>query len=269
MHTNGRRLAVETALDIHGLRLAVLLLIVLAVGGCSSTPSHNEQATSSSVGTPSGKRLPPDLDMSFRWIPTNVLDLGTSEGSFVRAYTESFELAFEGQSMSWGYPGFAAASPPGTDERIRLVASDSQTSRVVNTLFLRPLRREDSEDRSRLTICRSELLSIEQRSDGESVAWRNIGNRWAYPITIEFVRTGQRLPPLDQRGSEVTPATSMFGSWKVAYFDRLGVGSENNADILACNALPPNPDLPRVGVETGPEPWPVLPPTPGWPANGL
>ncbi|MGW9264544.1 hypothetical protein [Gordonia terrae] len=61
----------------------------------------------------------------------------------------------------------------------------------------------------------------------------------------------------------------MFGSWKASYFDRLGVGPENRADVVACNALPPNPDLPRVGVETGPEPWPVLPPTPGWPANGL
>ncbi|WP_244176227.1 hypothetical protein [Gordonia lacunae] len=213
--------------------------------------------------------MPPDLDMSFRWIPTNVLGLETPEGSFVRAYTESFELAFEGQSMEWGYPGFAAASPPGTDERIRLVASDSQTSRVVNTLFLRPLRREDSDDRSRLIVCRSELLSIEQRSDGGGVTWRNIGNRWAYPITIEFVRTGERLPPADQHGPQTTPFTSMFGSWQVSFFDRLGMGPENRADHIACNALPPNPDLPRVGVETGPEPWPVLPPSPGWPANGL
>ncbi|WP_084817181.1 hypothetical protein [Gordonia sp. HS-NH1] len=206
--------------------------------------------------------------MSFRWIPTSMLDLASSEGTFVRAYTESFELAFEGQSMEWGYPGFAAASPPGTDERIRLVASNSQTSRVVNTLFLRPLRREDIDDRSRLTICRSELLSIEQRSDA-GVEWRNIGDPWAFPITIELVRTGERLPPADQHGSQITPSTSMFGSWRVSYFDRLGVGPENRADVVACNALPPNPDLPRLGVEPGPEPWPVLPPTPGWPVNGL
>lgn len=249
--------------------VSALLLTALFVAGCGATPSPAEQPTSGSPAAPPGKRLPPDLNMSFRWSPTNVLDLKSSEGTFVRAYTESFELAFEGQSMEWGYPGFAAASPPGTDERIRLVASNSQTSRIVNTLFLFPLRREDAADRSRLTICRSELLSIEQRSDGGGVEWRNVRFPWGPPVTIEFVRTGQRLPPADRRGTQTTPLTSMFGSWKVSYFDRLGVGPENRADVVACNALPPNPDLPRAGVETGPEPWPVLPPSPGWPANGL
>ncbi len=255
-----------------GLRLAcmpALVIAVLFVAGCGVTPSPAEQPTSSSSAVPPGKRLPPDLDMSFRWVPTNVLDLASPEGTFVRAYTESFELAFEGQSMEWGYPGFAAASPPGTDERIRLVASNSQTSRVVNTLFLSPLRREDTADRSRLTICRSELLSIEQRSDGGGIQWRNIGDPWAFPISIEFIRSGEKLPPADQHGSQITPSKSMFGSWKVSFFDRLGMGRENRADHIACNALPPNPDLPRVGVETGPEPWPILPPSPGWPANGV
>ncbi len=247
--------------------VAAMLVAALLVAGCGVTPSPSEQPTSSSSAR-HGKGLPPDLDMSFRWIPTNVLNLASADGTFVRAYTESFELAFEGQSMEWGYPGFAAASPPDTDERIRLVASNSQTSRVVNTLFLSPLRREDTANRTRLTICRSELLSIEQRSDA-GVEWRNIGKRWSFPITIDFVRSGRQMPPVDQHGAQVTPSTTMFGSWKVSYFDRLGVGSENRADIVACNALPPNPELPRVGVETGPEPWPVLPPSPGWPANGL
>ncbi|MCG7630717.1 hypothetical protein MHN80_00160 [Gordonia McavH-238-E] len=242
--------------------------MALFIAGCGVTPSPSEQTTTSSSVVPAGKRLPPDLDISFRWIPTDILDLSSAEATFVRAYTESFELAFEGQSMEWGYPGFAAASPPGTDERIRLVASNSLTSRVVNTLFMRPLRREDAGDRSRFTLCRSELLSIEQRSDS-GVEWRNIGKRWAYPITIEFIRTGERLPPADRHGHQITPSTPVFGSWQVSFFDRLGMGPENRADHIACNALPPNPDLPRVGVETGPEPWPVLPPTPGWPANGL
>ena len=268
MHTSVRR-DVRRWPRVRLAYVSAVLLAALFVAGCGVTPSPAEQPTSSPSVVPPGKRLPPDLNMSFRWSPTNVLDLASPEGTFVRAYTESFELAFEGQSMDWGYPGFAAASPPGTDERIRLVAGNSQTSRVVNTLFLSPLRREDTADRSRLTICRSELLSIEQRSDGGGAEWRNLRYPWAYPITIEFVRTGQKLPPVDQRGSEITPFTSMFGSWKVSFFDRLGMGPENRADHIACNALPPNPDLPRVGVETAPEPWPVLPPSPGWPANGV
>ena len=196
----------------------------------------------------------------------------SAEGTFVRAYTESFELAFEEQSTEWGYPGFVDASPKGIDEQVTEVVSNSATRKVVNTVFYRPLRRVDNGATSRLILCRSESQSIEQRSPSSDSEWRKIGKPWGYPVAIEFTRSANGSPPPPpekQQGSRRSPSHSVFGDWRVTYYDRLGVGPENRADIVACDALPPNPDLPAVGVEEGSQPWPTLPPSPGRPANGV
>ncbi|ATD70806.1 hypothetical protein M0655_03730 [Gordonia amicalis] len=213
--------------------------------------------------------MPPNLDTSFRWVPGSALDFMSGEGTFVRAYVESFELAFQGQSAEWGYPGFVDASPRGIDEQVKEVVSNSSTRKVVNTVFYRPLRRVDSGATSRLILCRSEILSIEQRFPSRDSEWRKIGKPWGYPVTIEFTRSANGSPPEKQQGARRAPSYSVFGNWHVTFYDRLGVGRENRADIVACDALPSNPDLPAVGVETGSQPWPTLPPSPGWPANGV
>ncbi|GAC00097.1 hypothetical protein GONAM_12_00520 [Gordonia namibiensis NBRC 108229] len=224
----------------------------------------------SRAATPSADAgLPPNLDISFRWAPAESLDLMSAEGTFVRAYTESFELAFEGQSTEWGYPGFVDASPEGIDEQVTKVMSNSATRKVVNTVFYRPLRRVDNGATSRLILCRSESQSINQRSPSRDSVWKKIGEPWGYPVTIEFTRSEGGSPPAKQEGTRRAPSHSVFGDWRVIFYDRLGVGPENRADIVACDALPPNPDLPVVGVEEGSQPWPTLPPSPGWPANGV
>ncbi len=87
-------------------------------------------------------------------------------------------------------------------------------------------------------------------------------------VTIEFTRSESGSPSAKQEGARRAPSHSVFGNWHVTFYDRLGVGPENRADIVACDALPPNPDLPAVGVEEGLQPWPTLLPSPGWPAGG-
>jgi len=213
--------------------------------------------------------MPPNLDMSFRWLPADPLDFMSPEGTFVRAYVESFELASEGNSAEWGYPGFVDASPRGIEEQVREVVGNSFNRKVVNTVFYRPLRRVDSGAMSRLILCRSESLSIKQRSPSRDSVWRKIGHQWGYTVTIEFARSARGSPPEKQQGSRRAPSHSMFGNWHVTFYDRLGVGRENRADIMACDALPPNPYLPAVGVEEGSQPWPTLPPFPGWSAGGI
>lgn len=127
----------------------------------------------------------------------------SAEGTFVRAYTESFELAFEEQSTEWGYPGFVDASPKGIDEQVTEVVSNSATRKVVNTVFYRPLRRVDNGATSRLILCRSESQSIEQRSPSSDSEWRKIGKPWGYPVAIEFTRSANGSPPPPRKSNRV------------------------------------------------------------------
>lgn len=253
---------------VVGCSLVVVLAVVVAGCGVPQNSATDSDVTSTSE-PPVVADIPPNLDISFRWVPANVLDLMSPEGTFVRAYTESFELAFQGQSAEWGYPGFVDASPKDIDAQVKAVVSNSSTRKVVNTVFYRPLRRVDSGATSRLILCRSESLSIEQRFPSRDSEWRRIGKPWGYPVTIEFTRSANGNPPEKQQGASRAPSKSVFGNWHVTFYDRLGVGPENRADIVACDALPPNPDLPAVGVEKGTQPWPTLTPSPGWPANGV
>lgn len=246
------------------------LFLAVVVAGCGVPQDSATDSDVSRAAAPSEVAgMPPNLNIAFRWVSGDALDLMNAEGTFVRAYTESFELASEGQSAEWGYPGFVEASPADIDEQVKSVMGNSFNRKVVSTVFYRPLRRVDSGTTSRLILCRSESLSIEQRSPSPDSVWRKIGKPWGYTIIIEFTRSANGRPPAKQEGARRAPSHSVFGNWHVTFYDRLGMGPENRADTVACDALPPNPDLPAVGVEMGPEPWPTLPPSPGWPASGV
>ena len=246
----------------------VLCTLLASCAACGSPTGLGGTSTSPSALS-AADRLPPNLETSYRWFPTDVLDLASPEGTFVRAYTESYELSFEGQSSQWGYPGFVEASPADIDERVRFVPSDSYSNNVVNTQFFRPLRRIDDGDHSRIVLCRSEIVSIAPLARDGSREWRNAYRQWNFPVTIDFTRSGDAVPPADQAGSEPAPHRSMFGSWKVTNFDRLGVGTDKSADVVACGALPDNPDIPRADMYSGPDPVPTLPPSSGWRAPGI
>ncbi|MDH3009900.1 hypothetical protein [Gordonia alkanivorans] len=252
----------------HGFLTGVLCTLLTLCVACGPSPNTGGDSTSSSQPSVAD-RLPPRLQTSYRWFETDVLDLASSEGTFVRAYTESFELSFEGQSPQWGYPGFVEASPSDIDEKVTFVPSESSHNDVVSTLFFRPLRRVDDGPNVRIVLCRSEIFSIAPSARGGSQEWRNVHAQWGFPVTIDLTKSGDVLPPADQAGPAPAPGRSVFGSWKVTDFDRLGVRPENSADIVACDALPDNPDIPRIDMYSGPDPVPTLPSYPGWPANGV
>lgn len=269
MRTRGNRMGGGVSGRVR-LPYSLVAVLAIIVAGCSEVAdSRTDSEESDTTKPPVAAGMPPNLDMTFRWVPAGGLDFMSSEGTFVRAYVESFELASEGQSTEWGYPGFVEASPTGIDEQVKLVTGNSFNRKVVSTVFYRPLRRVVSGATSRLVLCRSESLSIEQRSPSRDSVWRRIGKPWGYAVIIEFTRSANGGPPAKQEGDRRAPSHSVFGDWHVTFYDRLGMGPENRADTVACDALPPNPDLPAVGVEMGPQPWPTLPPSPGWPANGV
>lgn len=183
---------------VHFVGCSLVAILPILVTGCGVLPnSATDSEVSHTTKSPIAADMPPNLNASFRWVPADALDLMSAEGTFVRAYTESFELAFQGQSADWGgYPGFIDASPRDIDAQVKLVASNSSTRKVVNTVFYRPLRRVDTGPTSRLVLCRSESLSIEQRSPSSDSEWRKIGKPWGgYPVTIEFTRSANGSPP--------------------------------------------------------------------------
>ncbi|WGJ87614.1 hypothetical protein [Gordonia sp. SMJS1] len=271
MHTGGDRMRPAVcSISIRSRPQAiVLLLVAVLLSGCAFSSSDvTDRVTSTPAMTPADA-IPPKLKIAFRWVPSPTLNLMSPEATFVRAYAESYELAFEGQSASWGYPGFESASPADIDQRVRTIESHSKYRDVEKTVFFTPLRRTEREGTVRVILCRSEITSTMLPSGTGDIEWKNFADSWGVPAILDFVTAGNNSPPGEQLGQNLTPTTSVFGSWNAINFVQLGLGPENRADIVACNALPPNPDLPRVGVETGPEPWPVLPPSPGWPANGV
>ena len=95
--------------------LATALMVAVLISSCDSEDSPE-------VAPPSPARaaeLPPGFDVTFRWTVNDNFDPLSAEGTFVRAYVESFYLANEGQSTKWAYPGFVSASPTDIEQRVR------------------------------------------------------------------------------------------------------------------------------------------------------
>ncbi len=241
-----------------------------ALTACHSFEKSSGASDLESSSVPEPQRgLPPNLEISFRWAPSSVLDVEGPEWTFVRAYTESFELAFEGQSVNWGYPGFSAASPTGINRQVTRIDSYSQQRPVVKAVYFTPLRRDDKGETQRLVLCRSESVSVKRGVD-QGREWRYFVDSWGVPVTIEFERSGDKLPPRRQQGQDLMPSRSVFGSWRTTFFEQLGLGNEGSSrDVAACESLPRNNVLPTVGSDWGPEPLPLPRPEPGWPARGV
>ena len=190
----------------------------------------------------------------------------SAEGTFIRAFVESHELARDGVGMEWGYPGFEAASPPEVASQLSL---DSPFGPFTGTLIYRLLSRHDTDVATQVTLCRyGAYTRFEPWNDGPD---RLVSRAWnPGPIILEFNRNGTP-PPTEQRGPNRAPTTNKFGQWRATAWDfvpKLPQGGdtpqyaecETNSD-----GLPPLPTQ-RTNVDTHTEP---LPPSPGWPGTGV
>lgn len=237
---------------------AVCAVGVLAVASCS-TARVPEAAPSSSV--PVSEHIPPDFDTTYRWIASPVLDLLGPEGTFVRAYVESFELANAGESVSWGYNGFEQASPSNIATMIAFYPSDVSASRPgVGTTFFTALRRLDNGDWTRIVLCRYGYHSVRDGSDPVA-AWRSETDA-PRPVEIDFRRLAAP-PPTVTRGTQRTPDGNVFGSWYTTRYDFSAVYPTPTDDQRACAANVPA-EVPQREPAQGARPWPAMAPSPGW-----
>ncbi|MEO9328239.1 hypothetical protein [Gordonia aurantiaca] len=248
----------------HRRRLLVVVAAVVAaavVGGLGLTVlvGSSDPGTRHSAHPVQDEHMPPGLDITFRWPSTPVLDPQSSEGTFVRAWVESFELATAGASPVWGYPGFVEASPSNIDQMITAYPTEvTPDRRQVGTAFYTGLRRVDDVDRTRIILCRHGYRSVQHAG-----RWA-IGFDTPRPVEIDIRRVGDE-PNAAPRGGERTPGTDVFGGWYTSRYDFAALYPTPTADQKACDATTPAA-LPRWLPAEGDQPWPTAPSVPGWSA---
>ncbi len=238
-------------------RRIVALVAALAAGlGLAACAGSPDQAASERPAAQDA-HLPPGFDTTFRWSSTPVLDPQSDEGTFVRAYVESFEIANAGASVEWGYPGFAEASPSNIDQMVTAYPSEvSEARRQVGTAFYTGLRRVDDADWTRIVLCRQGYRSVER--DG---TWA-VGYDTSRPVEIDIRRIGDR-PPAAPQGGQRTPETDVFGGWYTSRYDFSALYPTPTADQKSCAATR-QVGMPHWLPAEADEPWPVSPAVPGW-----
>ena len=186
--------------------VSAALCLLFAVAGCGM---NSESGTAVSTPPTPSDHIPADFDTTFRWLPGDVLDLSAPEGTFVRAFVESFEIANAAQSTSWGYPGFSDAAPSNIDQMLTVYPSKVSDARPsVGTVFFSALRREDNAYGTRIVLCRYGYSSVHDGA-GKS-AWSSRVDT-PRPVEIDF-RQQAATPPVRVHGSQRTPGTDVFGA---------------------------------------------------------
>lgn len=245
-------------------RIAPVVLIIavaaIALSACATSGPGAPSPLTTSTNIERGQ--PPGVDVTFQWIDTPEFDPLSSEGTFVRAYVESYELARDGVGTEWGYPGFADASPPGIDEALN---DDQLGLRFSSTVYYRLLRRTAEDTSTSITLCRYGVASIRAETHWEFGSWP------PRPVHVSFNTTGA-APPAGERGPHRAPTNDVFGDWKVTASEfippepRNGQPSEHQECRDNVSGLPP---MPPTEPEQRSEPVPPQRSSPGWPAAGL
>ena len=237
---------------------AICLLFVLA--GCGA---QIERGAAVSAPPDSSAHIPADFNTTFRWISGDVLDLSAPEGTFVRAFVESFEIANAAQSVGWGYPGFADAAPSNIAQMLRVYPSKVSAARPsVGTVFFAPLRRQDAAFGTRIVLCRYGYSSVR---DGEGTSAWSSRVEIPRPVEIDF-RQQAGAPPVRAGGSERTPGADVFGGWYASRYDFAAVYPTPTADQAACASNVPVA-VPNRAPSRGVHPWAPMSPSPGWSAR--
>ncbi|MGV9712780.1 hypothetical protein ACWDTI_19210 [Gordonia sp. NPDC003424] len=234
--------------------LAAAALTVLVGGACGRT-EPTPVATSSPA---SADRIPAAFDVTFRWVKGDTFDVTGPDGTFVRAFVESFELANAAGSVNWGYRGFVDAAPSNIAQMIGVYPPPESTANPgVGTAFFTGLRRVDDGPMTRIVLCRYGYRSI-RNSTG---TWDSVTDA-PRPVEIDF-RRGTRTPTTDGHGTSRTPTGDVFGDWYVTRYDFSAVYPTPTDDERACASSVPAEVPDREPVRSK-SPWPAMTPSPGW-----
>jgi hypothetical protein len=256
---------------------------ILTIAGCSPASRPSQATSPTSTAPPAG--WPAALnDFSFVWTAEPGIDVTTWPAVAVRAYTESYLLAYVMGDKKYLYPGFQQAVDP-----------NQSADHPTGTQFLWPTT-DDPSKGGWIGTEQAHILSIATSGSDITVAActyqfgsaqldRNgkyspvIAEPPPYsgiaPMRITMTAPAQvraQMPP--QQGPARAPSVDVFNGWRITshqggYFARSGVGPEwpdfaQTKDTCLAKA-PAHHDFAR-GAEYPPSDYPTLPPAPGWPA---
>ncbi|SKX80925.1 Uncharacterised protein [Mycobacteroides abscessus subsp. bolletii] len=240
---------------------ALTALLALTISGCHKSPT-----TSPSI--PEDK-----LQYTYRWISNPRLDLMSSEGTFVRAVTESEESArLSHQSgraafIDKGYPGIERAEKNVFGKRdLGYFGGDTSQPSIVGTAYYEVVDfRRDGESFT-ATVCNYSGQTAQKEPNGKYSSRGSTPTGSASTYTFgpdpSMPLTEQHAPPTKQHGPARQPDDNVFGTWLLLEEPRSAADQ-----VEMCQKLAPGTpaDWPDVYVRSDPPP--TLPPDPGWPAG--
>lgn len=181
--------------------------------GCGSTSSP--APTNSVVPPELGYHLPDEIQFSARWIPTDILDLDTSDATFIRAFVESDTISFFAGGAENSYPGFRDAMQPAVSPKLFEVTPRTAYgvvySRITEMTVL-------PGDRIRVIGCSDKPAGL------PPTPIKNPDKHYGDGITTAFLLIYQRQgvpPPANQQGQKPAPSFSPFGDWYATEYDDL------------------------------------------------
>jgi hypothetical protein len=255
-------------------------VLVLLATSCGS-PTH--PASSTSGGPPGG--WPTTLnDFTMVWSAEPGIDVTTWPAVVVRAYTESYLLAYVMGDDKYLYPGFQQAVDPNESidhptgrQFLWPKTDDPSKGGWVGTEHAHILSIVTSGRETTVEACTYQFGSADLDRNGryspiiaEPQPYSGIS-----PMRVAMTApasAGSQLPR--QEGPARAPLIDVFNGWRITshqggYLAGSGVGPEwpdFAANKAACLAkAPPHSDL-VIGGEYPRSDFPTLPPSPGWPA---
>lgn len=214
------------------------------------------------------------------WTAEPGIDLTTGAAVVVRAYLESYYLAYITTDEKYLYPGFQqsvdANQPEGTDGTTELWPKPSRPKTWVGTARQHLLRIERSDRDVTAVGCMYSYGSAVQTEDGFDPNVGGIGP----DAGVSAVRIGLRAPANDdvvlppQQGPSRAPFDNVFGGWRVtnhqggfillAQWD--GAADDEAECVSRADRAPENRTFTPGGAYPRAD-FPTLPATPGWPAD--
>lgn len=237
-------------------------LIALTACAYTSPPVHPPAPTSVDNAT----APVPDYQTSYTWIPNQVLDLNSTEGTFVRASVESFDRSQAANDANWGYRGYRKAAPRNIDLMLLNAPSDSRFTPVIGDEFFSLIHLVRTRtNTTRAIICEYTRQAMNQHSNPPE-KWTSVGIRTSHHI-LEFTQAGSP-PPTNMTGPNRAPSRSPFGDWYANDYKWISMGDpEDLVFIKECDERRPK-EVPQgwAGEAIGPTPaFTPVPSSPGWP----
>lgn len=254
--------------------LGLVVALILASSACA--PNRSEPP-------PAG--WPESLgSFTIAWTAEPGIDLA-ADGAVIatRAFVESFQLATIVGDAKYEYPGFADAvepdqpsGPPGT-RNLHPELNGAKPNTYIGTVTHHVLDVARSGDDVTLTVCTYTFGAAIEQAPGEYDAL--VGDGFAAAPGIYPTRVGLRAPSTaeaklsPQQGPSRAPSNDVFGDWKITSLQGGFISTVRWADydrdrstcIAKAAGMPGServkPHQPAMAAD-----FPVLPPTPGWPA---